>query len=1015
MLALLLCGAGALMIDSDARIAAQTTTTHISLIPITEGGGSAGAYVRGLSRDGKRILFESANDYTGENRDGNNEIFIYDADLQRIIQITRTGVETFSGPESGGATPGRASPSARNCPGGCGPSEIRVTNTVPVLSGDGNYIAFCSNSGLLAPVPNPDGNYEIYLAHLPRGSLSPTFTRITETDGAKDRFDNNTPSISDDGSRIAFISTRRLFKAQGAVSFSGINDDGIAQLFVYDVRERRFTQATHKRVIEGMKGFEARGFISSPSISGDGEKVAFLSGFNFHGSEEVNNSDLNGEIFVYRVGDPINQVTQITDTEETAEVPDEGAINVLARFSRHLSADGRWLVFESAGGRRPAKTGERIRDVFVCDLETMSFRQVTTQDVGRRDLSDFNYFPSINAAGTEVVFSSKLNLPVVNDPGVGNFNNSREVYGYDLAGSTPSEPRLTLMTETEVEGETDERQLVIAPFVSDDGRRIAFSHRGDLVAERASATTEVFQSIIRPITRESGSPVSLANAASLDRTAIARGSIVLADGAELSGSVAESTDTDNFPFELDGVSVTIGDGISGVAARVIAVAPHRVRFVMPVGIEPRDDVSFLINNNGIISRGTVDVRDGAPGIFTVRSDGRGPADARCIRTAEDGQRELLTAMPCAIGFEGESYSLVLYGTGWRFGSGIRVRFRFVNREGEFDEVEVVPALAGEYEGENGERYLGLDMIRVTLADDLAEATEVETQVLLSSNNQSFVSQEEVTTEFLGIEEDMNLLNAASFEGGRIARGSIAVAFTQNDEDEEDIFTEETLEAPAHEPRLELGGVRVRVGGRDARILSVAPDEIRFVVPSEVEPSGGVLVMVSNGAKVFNARVTIADVAPGFFTESDDGRGQIVARCGRVLGNGAVEYTAPPCATSSGGVQRTLVLKGTGWRFASGVRLTFDNVELIPSYAGPEPGLPGVDRIEVVLGDEVAGREHDLILSAASNGETFTSQTGAKISFEALPPGEETGEEVRAVKGRRSAQRTESRSTSRPPR
>ena len=85
------------------------------------------------------------------------------------------------------------------------------------------------------------------------------------------------------------------------------------------------------------------------------------------------------------------------------------------------------------------------------------------------------------------------------------------------------------------------------------------------------------------------------------------------------------------------------------------------------------------------------------------------------------------------------------------------------------------------------------------------------------------------------------------------------------------------------------------------------------------------------------------------------------------------------------------------------------VELIPSYAGPEPGLPGVDRVEVVLGDEVAGREHDLILSAAANGETFNSQTGAKISFQALPP----SEEVRSVKGRRSVQRAESRSPSRP--
>jgi hypothetical protein len=70
---------------------------QISLIPITDTASSNGAFVRGMSNDGKRILFESSNDYTGENKDGNNEIFVYDVGSRKVIQITQTGNQTSGG------------------------------------------------------------------------------------------------------------------------------------------------------------------------------------------------------------------------------------------------------------------------------------------------------------------------------------------------------------------------------------------------------------------------------------------------------------------------------------------------------------------------------------------------------------------------------------------------------------------------------------------------------------------------------------------------------------------------------------------------------------------------------------------------------------------------------------------------------------------------------------------------------------------------------------------------------
>ncbi len=961
----------------------QAMSQQTTIIPVTESANTGGAYVRGASNDGKRVVFESINDYTGENKDGNNEIFVYDADLRKIIQITRTSSQSGTGGSGGRLILNGKSPQGRKCPGSCDPAQSETDNAVPAISGDGTRIVFASSDSLITDAANADGNGEIYMATLSRGATAVTIERITETDGLKDSFDNNTPTIDYDGSVIAFISTRRFFKSRGVQIFSAQNEDGNAQLYIYEVNARRFTQATHKRIDEGISEFEAKGFIGNPALSGDGKTVAFLSGFNFGGA--AGNADLNGEIFIYKVGDPINQVTQVTVTTDVADVPEDGAVNVLSRFSKHLSDDGSLLVFESAGGTSPAKTGERIRDVFIYNVKTKAFTQVTSQDVGKRGLSDYNYFPGINGAGTYVTFSSKLNLPVTNDT-AGNFDNSREIFRYDIAGSTEESSKFFLVTQTRISTDpADQRQVLFAPFISDNGVLVAFSNNGNLIAEKFNATAEVFQAALRPVVRESAGAPTLTNAASYDSTAVARGSIVAAFGVELASAQAVSGEFENYPFELNGVSVTVGDSLSGIAGRVISVSPGQVNFILPAGITADDDVAFIINNNGVISRGVADIRDAAPGIYSVQGDGKGVADARCAVASADGTETEYETMPCLVGYDGALNSLVLYGTGLRFGSDMRVRFRFKIDNNEEDEVEIAPSYAGKYIDDDGKEHLGVDRIIVTLDEDLTGRVDVETVVLLTGNSESVTSQEEIKTSFAGFEEDMIVINAASQESGPVARGSIASARPQNDDEEEDVFTGQTAMASRTNPPQELAGIRVVVAGLSARILSVSPDEVRFIMPEGLEVGENVLAQLTNGKKVFNVRIPVKNSAPGLFTQTDDGDGAVVAGCGLVLSNGTVEYSAPPCAVGTENEKRILVLTGTGWRFASGVTVKFDDTEMIPTYAGPEPGLPGVDRIELALtGDvaiDVAGRENDIIVTATIDGENIGSQTGASVAFQ----------------------------------
>jgi len=79
----------------------------------------------------------------------------------------------------------------------------------------------------------------------------------------------------------------------------------------------------------------------------------------------------------------------------------------------------------------------------------------------------------------------------------------------------------------------------------------------------------------------------------------------------------------SFPYLLAGVSVTVG----GQAATVISVSPSHVGFVIPRGVASGNAEVIVTSDVGYISRGTVNVSDVAPGLFTVGGTGTGEAVA----------------------------------------------------------------------------------------------------------------------------------------------------------------------------------------------------------------------------------------------------------------------------------------------------------------------------------------------------------------------------------------------------
>jgi uncharacterized protein (TIGR03437 family) len=937
-------------------IAAQTTTDAVSIAQLPVPPNVIGTQVRGVSNDGRRIVFDSINDYNGNNVDSNREIWVYDVDTLSIIQITNTA--DIKDPADATKT------------------IATINNETPAISGDGTKIVFVSNAAL-GGTTNDDYHYQVYVADLPRGASTATFQRVTNTgtnfDGEtiKEIFSNYSPTINDDGSVIAFISTRRTFNAinGGAQGFSAakegaggtLDPDGNGEIFIYRTSQKTFSQVTVTRDADATVNFVVKGFNANPYLSGNGQRLVFLSGFNYPGANANKNTDFNGEIFYYNLGDPANTVTQVTDTIGSSTlpaVPANGVVNVLAAFTHPLSSDGTKLVFESAGDFA-GKNAEKLREVFLADLSGAkpTFTQITDQTTVDATKNDFNYFPSINANGKFVSFTSVLNLTPATTSGIkaDNADGSREVFRYDIANN-----KFRQITFTDLSAAVlDQRANTSSAFVDNAGSAITFTYDQNLIGSNGAVLQDVFQAYVRPVTSANATAPAAANAASFDATQVARSSIVALFGTQLANTTLSSPSA-MLPFQLGGVSVTVG----GLAARLIFVSPGQINFVVPQIIANGDSVDVVVNNNGVQSTGKAKIVDAAPGVFSVSGDGKGKSAAQCGQVSPDGLSFLLTSPPCSVGSDSQPNVLTLYGTGWRNAASLQVTI---------GDQTFTPSFAGAQP-----EFPGLDQINVTLSQAVAAKNDLNVKVTVASTTN--IDSNVTTVSFLPSENSLSVFSGASFEGGTVARGSLAFAQGTN-------LANDTVTPPGPNYPLTLNGVTLTVAGVAAQLTYISPTQINFIVPNGTKPADLVEVVVNNNGTISRGRVKVLDASPELLTTTGDGVGRALAKCGKVNTDGSITFSDPPCSVGSDPNNPNIVrIFGTGWRNADKVSLTIGGVTLTNVYAGAQPAgngtfVPGVDIVDAKLDPSLAGKtDVDVIVTATAGTVTTSSNTGIKISF-----------------------------------
>lgn len=238
------------------------------------------------------------------------------------------------------------------------------------------------------------------------GAASYPIRRISLSEsGAEGTGTSDNPSVSGDGRYVAFESSSLLVAG----------DTSVIDIFVADR-----VNHTIEKVSLGSGGALANGASERPAISSDGRFVAFRSLASNLVSGDTNNSS---DIFVF---DRQLRTTKLVSVSSTGG-PADGS----SQFGLDISADGRYIAFESVASNLVAGDTNGYSDIFVRDMQNNVTRRVSISSAGIQGNND-SYGPVISDDGTVVAFESSATNLVSGDT-----NGASDIFVRNLStGST---------------------------------------------------------------------------------------------------------------------------------------------------------------------------------------------------------------------------------------------------------------------------------------------------------------------------------------------------------------------------------------------------------------------------------------------------------------------------------------------------------------------------------------------------------------------------------------------------
>jgi len=321
----------------------------------------------------------------------------------------------------------------------------------PSLSSDGSAVAFYSFATNLDPA-DTDALGDVYVKDVASGAL---VLASASDSGVKGNGHSYTPSLSADGTAVAFYSH--------ADNLDPADTDTSPDVYVKDLASGDIALASTADT--GVKG---SGGSYSPSMAADGNSVAFTSE-----ATNLDPADTDSELDVY-VKDLASGDIVLTSTSDTGDKSNGDG------YIPFLSADGGRVAFYSlATNLDPADTDVQA-DVYVKDLASGDMVLASTSGTGDKGNAG-SYFPALSADGATVAFHSiATNLDPLDT------DSAFDVYVKDLVSGD------VVLASTSDTGESS-NGYSYSPSLEADGSSVAFvSDATNLTSADTDSTYDVY-------------------------------------------------------------------------------------------------------------------------------------------------------------------------------------------------------------------------------------------------------------------------------------------------------------------------------------------------------------------------------------------------------------------------------------------------------------------------------------------------------------------------------------------
>lgn len=271
--------------------------------------------------------------------------------------------------------------------GSCGMARVSVSSdgtqaaggSSPAISTNGRYVALNTLASNLVP-DDTNGFTDVFVRDVQMGITTRVSVASDGTQGNSEGRDR--PSISADGRYVAFNSY-----ASNLVSG---DTNSASDVFVHDNQTGVTT-----RVSVASDGTQGNRWSGVPAISADGRYVAFS-------SSAINlvpgDTNAANDVFVHDM-----QTGQTTRVSVASDGSQENGFN--GGLWPAISADGRYVAFQSDATNLVPSDTNGVTDVFVHDMQTGQTTRVSVASDGTQ-ANGMSDAPAVSADGRYVAFDS---------------------------------------------------------------------------------------------------------------------------------------------------------------------------------------------------------------------------------------------------------------------------------------------------------------------------------------------------------------------------------------------------------------------------------------------------------------------------------------------------------------------------------------------------------------------------------------------------------------------------------